>query len=122
MGDTDVTQIPSHPLLDPLEEMVSHCSIHYFRESSQSLRFVPFRCKDPRLKYTLHDLSKKKTQKNCARELKQTRKTSLKTVTIGERLTPGPLKQTAGDGGQVLRKIKGWLGQCNQAILILFFF
>ena len=63
---------------------------------------------------------KKKTQKNCARELKQTRKTSLKTVTIGERLTPGPLKQTAGDGGQVLRKIKGWLGQCNQAILIFF--
>ena len=69
--------------------------------------------------YTLHDLSKKK---NYTRELKQTRKTSLKTVTTGERVNPAPLKQKAGDGGQVLRKIKGWLGQCNQAILILFYF
>lgn len=120
MGDTDVTQIPPHSLLDPLKEMASHCSIHYFRESSQSLRFVPFRCKDPRLKYTLHDLYKKK-KKTCTRELKLTRKTSLKTVTTGERLTPGPLKQKAGDGGQVLRKIKWWLGQCNQAFLILFY-
>ena len=68
-----------------------------------------------------HYMTCTKKKKTCTRELKLTRKTSLKTVTTGERLTPGPLKQKAGDGGQVLRKIKWWLGQCNQAFLILFY-
>ena len=86
--------------------MVFHCSIYYFRESSQSLRFIPFRCKDPWLKYTLHGISKKKY---CTRELKQTRETSLKTVTIGERLNPAPLKQRQEMVDKYGGKLKGGL-------------